>query len=473
METDIQIKNTRQLKLMLVVNCLTAICLVQQFMQITAIPLNQITVSTPEFRSLATVTVMFITISYLLIKSLQNIRSTIQLAFIDDLTGLPNRRSFETQLYQDIQRNNINDSKLSVVYFDLDKFKNINDGYGHDAGDFVIMEFGKRLKSIIRDGDTIARLSGDEFAAIVFDHNGLSPVEKIAERVFECMNEPIIFDGKKIHAGVSIGAYNIRKTDRDHLQVLRLADYALMQAKESGRNTFRLFDPCMADKLEIRGQLESELRETIQKGGLSVKYQPLVASDNEEIIGVEALARWEHSIYGAIPPSEFVKIAEEIGLADRLGDFVLRKACKEISGHPSLNLSVNISPLHFIQKGFVESVKSILQETGFDPAKLELEITEGVFMSEPSRTKKIILKLQKLGVQISLDDFGTGFSSMSYLRDMPVNRIKIDKSFLSDSDDSASSRSMISTMIQLGRSLSLSVTVEGVESLKQLNFLSV
>lgn len=394
-----------------------------------------------------------------------------ELAFEDSLTGLPNRRQFDLQLAKELSRASRHNSNVAIMYFDLDQFKAINDCYGHEAGDKAIITFGQRIRSVVRGEDIAARLSGDEFAVIATEIKSTRAVELIANRVFDVMSEPILYNGTPIYASVSVGAAVVQGGTVEAKEALRRADLALLQAKAKGRNRLQVFDPEMAEALRSRKILEADVRQAASKDDFYLAYQPLVSDNGNNLHGVEALIRWTHPTKGAVSPAEFIPVAEEIGLINEIGDFVLRRACIDIGPLDPIKLAVNVSPIQFRREDFVERVEVILKETGFDPNRLELEITEGVFISNPDDTAETIRRLREIGVRIALDDFGTGYSSMSYLRDFRLDRIKIDRSFVDQMSDSKESRDLVSKMIELGGALGLSVTAEGVETDEQAKML--
>lgn len=394
-----------------------------------------------------------------------------ELAFEDALTGLPNRRQFDLQLVKELSRAARHNTNVAIMYFDLDQFKAINDCYGHEAGDKAIITFGQRIRSVVRCEDVVARLSGDEFAVVATEVKSSRAVELIADRVFDVMSEPIEYNGKPIYANASIGAAVVKGGTVEAKEALRRADLALLQAKANGRNRLQVFDPEMAEALRSRKILEADVRQAAAKDDFFLAYQPLVSDNGNSLHGVEALIRWTHPTKGSISPAEFIPVAEDIGLINEIGDFVLRRACIDIGPLDPIKLAVNVSPIQFRREDFVERVELILKETGFDPNRLELEITEGVFISNPDDTAETIRRLREIGVRIALDDFGTGYSSMSYLRDFRLDRIKIDRSFVDQMEDSDESRDLVAKMIELGGALGLSVTAEGVETEEQAKML--
>lgn len=393
------------------------------------------------------------------------------LAFTDELTELPNRRRFQQKLNEELDAARLAGRECAVLYLDLDRFKQINDTYGHEAGDAVIAQFAARVTRNIRKRDFAARLGGDEFAVILTDSPSVGEVDKIARRILAAMRKPMHFDGKHIHASVSIGATHLDAACLEPRQALQRADFALFRAKESGRNNLQIFSHDMEERIRDRNALASDLREAVVNEHFQVCYQPLVSHETGAVLGVEAFVRWFHPERGAVPPMRFIPVAEEIGLIEPLGELILRRACADLLDLRPLKLAVNISALQFGQRGFVETVRSVLEQTGFEPQRLELEITEQVFRNDPARTRETIARLRTLGVRIALDDFGTGLSSMAYLRDFPLDRIKIDRSFTREIGQSDKSLSLVAHMIELGGALGLSVTVEGIETSGQLELL--
>ncbi len=400
-------------------------------------------------------------------RSIKDNKRVERLSYIDEMTGLPNRRHFDLRLQEELDRCKRHGGKAAVMYLDLDQFQSINDCYGQDAGDLAIQTFGKRIRATTRAEDTVSRLASDEFAVLMSEVQDIADVRLLADRILEAMRQPIKIEGRSAYVGVSIGGTMIQNGEIDVEEALRQAEFALLQAKGAGRNQLQVFDPEMAEAIKSRKLMEADLRRAVEEDCLHVEYQPKVSHDGSEILGVEALVRWNHPDAGAISPATFIPIAEEIGLIERIGEMVLRQACMDIKDMESTKLAVNVSPVQFRKANFVELVKSVLQETGFDPKQLELEITEGIFIANPDETVETIKELRSLGVCIALDDFGTGYSSLSYLREFPLDRIKIDRSFVNEMENSRDALQLISTMIELGSGLGLNVTVEGVETSEQ------
>ncbi len=412
--------------------------------------------------------VCVVTALILVRNSLREQAATARMAWMDDLTGLPNRRQFEDRLSQELARAARRNTGIAVMYFDLDRFKEINDCYGHEAGDAAIAEFAQRLQNILRNGDIAARLAGDEFAAIISSVDSGDVASRVAARLLNEMKAPFVYGKVKFYATASIGAAIIRDGMQDTPEALRRADFALLQAKRDGRNRLQVFDPDLARKIKQKRVMESDLREAMSQRQFHLEYQPQFAQTDQRVVGVEALVRWKHPDKGNIPPVEFIPLAEETGAIHELGEFVLRQSCMDIEDFGTVKLAVNVSPIQFRHAEFVNTVKDILAETGFDPHRLELEITEGIFITNPSKTAQTIDELRDLGIKVALDDFGTGYSTMSYLNEFALDRIKIDKSFVDKIGKSSEAASIVASMMQLASSLGLGVTVEGVESQCQM-----
>lgn len=419
----------------------------------------------------AAIVAMIGVVAVLFWRSSQDTKSYSDLVYYDELTGLPNKRQFDQRLKQELDRYKRHGGLMATMYFDLDQFKAINDCYGHSAGDAAIQEFGERIKKEVRNEDVVARLSGDEFAALITELRTPSDITILAERIITAMRKPIKYNGKTIYVGVSIGGAIIENGDMDAAEAMRQADFALLQAKNNGRNQLQLFDPEMAEAINAKKRMETDLREAIDNDRLHLAYQPQVTSDGQTMLGVEALVRWTHAELGPVSPEIFIPIAEETGLIDTLGEMILRRACIDMRALPGTKLAVNVSPVQFRQDSFVDVVRDILVETGFPSNALELEVSEGIFISNPEKATKTIKKLRELGVRIALDDFGTGYATLSYLREFKLDRIKIDRSFVKDMERSRDAQQLVSTMIELGSGLGLSVTVEGVETAEQQDLL--
>ncbi|MGL5363280.1 MAG: putative bifunctional diguanylate cyclase/phosphodiesterase [Bosea sp. (in: a-proteobacteria)] len=394
-----------------------------------------------------------------------------RLAGHDELSGLPNRRTFDLRLEQELARIERAGGGLAVHYLDLDKFKAVNDTYGHKAGDELIREVSRRLSTLMRGADTIARFGGDEFAIIQTEVNLPSDAASLGQRILDVIHRPFILQGGEASVGVSIGIALAPQNGKEREGLERLADAALYQAKNNGRNRYSFFEQQMDRSLQMKRVVEEELRSAIANDELVLHYQPQVSADGRTIIGVEALVRWHHPVQGMIPPSDFIPIAEERGLIVPLSDWVLKQACIDGVRWPGLRLAVNVSPIQFRHKDFVENVARTLQKTGFDGTRLELEITEGVVVDDADAAEAAMMELRAHGIGLALDDFGTGYSSLIYLRRFAFDKIKIDRSFLEYMETTGESAILVHSVVHLGRALGLRVCAEGVETAEQHRFL--
>jgi diguanylate cyclase (GGDEF)-like protein len=394
-----------------------------------------------------------------------------RLAGQDELSGLPNRRTFDLRLDQEIAQLGRTKSGLAVLMLDLDRFKAVNDTYGHNAGDELIRQVGQRLTTVLRLGDTVARLGGDEFGIIQTNMTAANASAALGQRILDALTEPFEIAGVAVTIGCSIGIAHAPRDGADRSTLLRLADTALYQAKNEGRNRYSFFEPQMNRALQLKRMVEEDLRNAIVRNELLLHYQPQVSIDGTTIVGVEALVRWPHPEHGMVPPSEFIGIAEERGLIVPLSEWVLRRACEQARQWPGIKLAVNVSPIQFRHKDFVASVIRVLDETGFDPERLELELTEGVVVEDADAAEAAMMDLRAHGVSLALDDFGTGYSSLIYLRRFAFDKIKIDRSFLEYMEATGESAILVHSVVHLGRALGLRVCAEGVETAEQHRFL--
>jgi diguanylate cyclase (GGDEF)-like protein len=393
------------------------------------------------------------------------------LALHDPLSGLPNRTAFSDRLAAVIAGAGQEGTVAAVLAIDLDHFKDINDTLGHHIGDGLIGVVAQRLVHALRHDDLVARLGGDEFAVITTEVADLETLERFAERLIAILRAPYSISGHTLVVGASIGIAVISRSGGDAADIMRRADVALYRAKNEGRSRACIYDADMDADLRERKQLEQDLRVAIAEDGLSVAYQPIMNASGEKMAGVEALCRWNHPTRGSVPPSDFIPIAERSELIIPLGEWVLRKACLEAKAWTGLTVAVNVSPLQFRRQDFVEVVERILEETGLDPHRLELELTETTLLGNVEDAEKAMQRLKARGVRFALDDFGTGYSSLLYLRRFPFDRIKIDRSFVLAIETAADAASIVHAIVSLGRGLGMKVTAEGVENAEQQLFL--
>lgn len=388
------------------------------------------------------------------------------LALHDVLTELPNRLLFRERLIYAMSDNRRKHADLAVLCLDLDHFKEVNDTLGHGAGDILLRQFAARLQSCVRPGDTVARLGGDEFAIIQSSSHQPADAAALGRRIIDIVKQPFHVEGHDLHVGVSIGvAFPDHADDPDKL--LKNADIALYRAKQAGRGAVRHFEPQMDLELQERKALEHDLRQALLKNELELHYQPLIDLESQSVTAVEALLRWRHPSRGLVAPGEFIPLAEETGLIIAIGEWVLRTACQQALVWPGLSVAVNLSPVQFRHRELADTVSQVLQETGLEPGRLELEITESVLINDTEAALEILSALKSIGVQIAMDDFGTGYSSLGYLNSFPFDKIKIDKSFVTTLEDKAKSLAIVRSVIGLSESLSMATTAEGVETAEQ------
>jgi diguanylate cyclase (GGDEF)-like protein len=390
------------------------------------------------------------------------------LAFHDPLTGLPNRALFISRLDHSLIDSRRDGARIALLCLDLDRFKNVNDTLGHAAGDDLIRELAERLSGLTRANDCVARLGGDEFAILQCGVTSLEDVVALCERIIQTVSHPFELLGNAAFVGVSIGVAVAPDCGVDRAELMRKADIALYRAKYEGRNRFRIFSDEMDFFVQRRRRVEAELREALASGDqLEVVYQPLYATNSGAMCGIEALLRWNHPKHGVVSPGVFVPIAEESGLILAMGDWVLREACRAGKRWPVRRVAVNVSPVQFRSPLFATKVLDMLRETGLEPNRLELEITESVLLDMAEIVEPTFSKLRGAGVRIALDDFGTGYSSLTYLQKYPVDKIKIDRSFVHNLDADAASDAIVQAIVDLARAMGVEVTAEGVETVAQ------
>ncbi|MET4390513.1 diguanylate cyclase (GGDEF)-like protein [Bradyrhizobium sp. F1.4.3] len=389
----------------------------------------------------------------------------------DALTNLPNRVLFHEQLEQGLRRTK-SDDQLAVLCLDLDHFKDINDSLGHPIGDALLKEVGRRLKATVGEHDTVARLGGDEFAVVQIGRSEEAAARALAGRLVEVISAPYEIDDHQIVIGVSIGISLSPQDGSNPDELLKNADLALYRAKADGRGTYRFFETGMDARAQARRLLEMDLRAALLRDEFQVYYQPIRDVASDRVVAFEALLRWNHPQRGLISPINFIPLAEETGLIVQLGEFVLRRACADAATWPNdIDVAVNLSPVQFKSLHLIASVTEALEISGLAARRLELEITESVLLQNSEATLTTLHELRGMGVRISLDDFGTGYSSLSYLRSFPFDKIKIDRSFVSELATRQDSMAIIRAVTGLGRSLGIVTTAEGVENDAQLELL--
>ncbi len=405
------------------------------------------------------------------------------LAYYDPLTQLPNRRLLIERLQLALMASGRNRRHGALLFIDLDYFKILNDTEGHDVGDLLLVEVARRLRSCVREGDTVARLGGDEFVVMLEDlhedvQEAAGQAEKVGEKIREVATHPYSLRDREYHGTLSLGVSLFRDHHETVDELLKRADVALYQAKSGGRNTLCFFDPQMQEALVARAAMEDELRRVVQHGQLVLYYQAQI-DENNRVLGAEALLRWQHPERGLVPPAEFIPLAEETGLIVPIGHWVLETACtqlREWQNSPEtcdLMLAVNVSARQFRQPDFVEQVHAVLAGTAANPARLKLELTESVVLDDVADTIEKMKALKLLGVGFSMDDFGTGYSSLSYLRRLPLDQLKIDRSFIRDVETNPGDAVIVQTIIGMANSLGLKVIAEGVENEAQRQFLNL
>jgi diguanylate cyclase (GGDEF)-like protein len=396
------------------------------------------------------------------------------LAYHDSLTGLGNRLLFKEQLEEALKDVSVASHPLAVLFLDLDGFKAVNDTLGHSIGDLLLKSVATKLRDILPRTDRIARLGGDEFAILQISAAQPGSSIALAEKIIEVVGQPNSIDGHDVTVGASVGIAVARPGDMNTENFLKSADLAMYSAKSDGRGTYRMFDPEMDAIVQARRLLERDMRTALAQDGFRLFYQPLVNLQTKKVTAFEALMRWHHPERGMVPPSDFIPVAEEMGLIVQLGEWALRQACAEATEWPDgICVSVNLSPLQFSKGNLVSSVMSALASAGLPASRLELEITESVLLEKSERNITILNQLRDLGVRISMDDFGTGYSSIGYLRSFPFDKIKIDQSFVRDLLVDEGSLAIVRAIAGLGVSFGMITTAEGVETEEQMRCLNL
>jgi len=407
----------------------------------------------------------------------KDIHELSHLANYDSLTGLANRLLFRERLDRALIRADRSKSLVALFVIDLDRFKNVNESLGHDAGDKLLIKVATRLQECMREGDTIARLGGDEFTIIMEDVKVIDDVVTVADKVLLFMKSKFYINSHDVFVSPSIGItiYPVDDTNAGHLFIN--ADSAMYQAKENGRNCYRFYTADMNAHLKTQMDLEARLRRAIEMGEFVLYYQPKFCVDSKEPIGAEALIRWVDPEEGMISPALFIPLAEETGLIGPITDWVMKEACRQNSewqrqGYKPIRMAINLSPKQFNQKNIAKRIFNQIICSDLSPKYVELEITEGALVENVEKSIEILNELKKWGIHISIDDFGTGYSSLSYLKKFPLNTLKIDQSFVRDLLEDPDDAAIVSAIIAMAKSLRFNVIAEGVETLEQLNYLA-
>jgi diguanylate cyclase (GGDEF)-like protein/PAS domain S-box-containing protein len=392
----------------------------------------------------------------------------------DFLTGLPNRLLLDDRLAQAIAHAKRNRTGAALLFMDLDRFKPINDAHGHAVGDAVLQQVAQRLRVVMRKSDTVCRQGGDEFIVLLAEIESADAAQQVAQKILDAVSQPYEVDGLSVSLSASIGCSTYPADGADVATLTRSADIAMYHAKESGRNNVQVFTTALGSSSAHRAELENRLRHAFANDELSLHYQPKMNLVSGEITGAEALLRWHHPEHGAIPPQQFIPVAEEAGLIGEIGTWVLQQACKQsrawqLAGLPALPVAVNVAALQLHDPAFADIVQQTLHDTGLAAALLEL--TESVLMDDAGATINVLQRFRAMGVRISVDDFGTGYSSLSYLQRFPIDTIKIDRSFVSDISTKPDDAAIITAIISMARALDRNVIAEGVETTEQLEFL--
>lgn len=410
------------------------------------------------------------------LKLKENQQALEHLALHDPLTSLPNRNLFMDRLRQSIAKARRQKRQLALMFIDLDRFKNINDTLGHSSGDCYLQEIAARLGGCVRASDTVARLGGDEFVLLLEDVHDRHAVARMARNFLRVMADSLALEGHELFPSASIGI-SLFPQDADNAEeLMKCADAAMYQAKERGRNTFHFYTPELRSRAQDQLILESSLRQALEKEQFCLHFQPQFSLTRRRPVGLEALVRWQHPELGVISPDRFIPLAEDTGLIVPLGEWVLRTACQHHrqwleSGMRPMRMAVNLSRRQFLQTNLIEMVGDVLDDTGLPPEYLELEITESTIMTDANQAISTMRALREMGVHLAIDDFGSGYSSLSCLKQFPISKLKIDRSFVRDLTSTGENAAITRAIIALARSLNLEVVAEGIESKEQLRFL--
>ncbi|WP_431067658.1 putative bifunctional diguanylate cyclase/phosphodiesterase [Methylotuvimicrobium sp.] len=400
------------------------------------------------------------------------------MAYHDKLTGLPNRDLFYDRLNTAILQAKRHQVEIAVLFIDLDHFKYINDTFGHTSGDIVLQQVAARLTMCLRETDTLARMGGDEFTVVLQDFDNRGDVETTAQRILKSLSAPLILENQELYISASIGISFFPEDGGNPALLMKHADTAMYSAKNSGRKCLHFFRSSMEGYSLKRIEMEQQLRQGLERNEFKLYYQPQINLESGRIIGAEALIRWQHPEKGLLPPSQFIAIAEDTGLIEPIGEWVLREAWSQRqgwhrSGWEDFRIAVNLSAHQFNRTSLVKTIADVLCRSDIDPAILELELTETVAMQDVGKTLNILNELKKFGVQLSIDDFGTGYSSLLYLRQFPIDRLKIDRTFVANIAHNPNEAAIVVAIIAMAHSMGLEVIAEGVETKGQLSFLKM
>lgn len=414
----------------------------------------------------------FVTVVEDVTEQRRTVREIERIAHFDALTDLPNRFQFQQRLERDLRYIRKRGLRLALLSIDLDQFKEVNDSLGHTIGDRLLRAVADRLRECVRSVDMVARFGGDEFCVLLNPADHMPPAEALARRIIEAISQPYVIEGHTILIGASIGLCLAPRDATSAESLLKCGDLAMYHSKATGRRRALWFEPAMEDALLKKRQIERDLREALKSDSLAIHYQPIVDARDSSISTCEALVRWRHPAKGFIPPSAFIPIAEETGMIVELGEWVLRQACRDaLIWPPSVRVAVNFSPKQFQQPNMVSLVRETLADVGLDPDRLEIEITESTLMQDTEDAAAKIGSLRELGVRLSLDDFGAGFSSLGYLNRFPVSKVKLDRSFINELGQSTKTHAIIGAVAMLTQQLEVDLVAEGVETQEQLALL--
>jgi diguanylate cyclase (GGDEF)-like protein len=391
------------------------------------------------------------------------------MAYYDGLTGLPNRALLTDCLERAVASELRGTRKLGVMFLDLDRFKHINDSLGHVVGDYLLKEVAQRLVGAVRTSDTVARLGGDEFVVVAPGVRGAAECAAVGNQIIAALATPFLIEGRTLHITPSIGICLYPDDGPDVETLMRHADAAMYAAKAAGRNNYQFFTARMNQAAARRFEVETSLRGALGRSEFELAYQPLFDTATRRVCALEVLLRWRRPGHGVVMPDDFIAILEENGMIVPVGEWVIRRACAQIvawqeAGLPAVPVAVNLSARQFMHRGLVDTIRTVILETGIDPALLECEITETALMEHGEQTLEILGQIAQMGVKLAIDDFGTGYSSLAYLKRFPVHTLKIDRAFIRDLETSSEDRAIVAAIVALSDSLQLSVVAEGVET---------